>query len=97
MNKEIKAIEKIKNTIISENRTIIIAANDKINYPEIGYAPYIFLEKCFYIFSSEISPHIKYLLYNKKGTFMIIENEYKAKNIWSRVRLKFKAQINVNL
>ena len=95
MNKEIKDIEKIKKTIISKNRTIIIAVNNKINYPEIGYAPYIFLNKCFYIFSSELSPHIKHLLYNKKGTFMIIEDEYKAKNIWARVRLKFEAQIKV--
>jgi len=95
MNKEIKDIEKIKNIIISENKTLIIAVNNKINYPEIGYAPYIFLNKCFYIFSSELSPHIKHLLYNKKGTFMIIEDEYKAKNIWARVRLKFEAQIKI--
>ena len=26
---------------------------------------------------------------------MIIEDEYKAKNIWARVRLKFEAQIKV--
>ena len=95
MNKEIKDIEKIKNTIISKNKTLIIAVNNKINYPEIGYAPYIFLNKNFYIFSSELSPHIKHLLYNKKGTFMIIEDECKAKNIWARVRIKFEAKITV--
>ena len=95
MNKELKDIKKIKNTIINENRTIIIAVNNIINYPEIGYAPYIFLNKCFYIFSSELSPPIKHLLYNKKGMFMIIEDECKAKNIWARVRLKFEAQIKV--
>ena len=95
MNKEVKDIEKIKNTIISKNKTIIIAVNNKINYPEIGYAPYIVLNKFFYIFSSELSPHIKNLLYNQKGTFMIIEDEYKVKNIWARVRLKFEAQIKI--
>ena len=95
MNKEIKDIEKIKNTIISKNKTLIIAVNNKINYPEIGYAPYIFLNNNFYIFSSELSPHIKHLLYNKKGTFMIIEDECKAKNIWARVRIKFEAKITV--
>ena len=95
MNKEIKDIEKIKNTIISKNKTLIIAVNIKINYPEIGYAPYIFLNNNFYIFSSELSPHIKHLLYNKKGTFMIIEDECKAKNIWARVRIKFEAKITV--
>ena len=81
MNKEITDIEKIKNTIISNNKSLIITVNSKINYPEIGYAPYIFLNNFFYIFSSELSPHIKHLLYNKKGTFMIIEDENKAKNI----------------
>ena len=95
MNKEIKDIEKIKKTIISKNKTLIIAVNNKITYPEIGYAPYIFLNKNFYIFSSELSPHIKRLLYNKKGTFMIIEDECKAKNIWARVRIKFEAKITV--
>ena len=95
MNKGIKDIEKIKNTIISKNKSLIITVNNKINYPEIGYAPYIFLNSFFYIFSSELSPHIKHLLYNKKGTFMIIEDENKAKNIWARIRLKFEAQIKI--
>ena len=45
MNKQIKDIEKIKNTIISNNKSLIISVNNKINYPEIGYAPYIFLKK----------------------------------------------------
>ena len=95
MSKEIKDIEKIKNTIISKNKTLIIAVKNKINYPEIGYAPYIFLNNNFYIFSSELSPHIKHLLYNRKGTFMIIEDECKAKNIWARVRIKFEAKITL--
>ncbi len=95
MNKQIKDIEKIKNTIISKNKSLIITVNNKINYPEIGYAPYIFLNSFFYIFSSELSPHIKHLLYHKKGTFMIIEDENKAKNIWARIRLKFEAQIKI--
>ena len=42
MNKQIKDIEKIKNTIIRKNKSLIITVNNKINYPEIGYAPYIF-------------------------------------------------------
>lgn len=95
MNKQIKDIEKIKNTIISNNKSLIITVNSKINYPEIGYAPYIFLNNFFYIFSSELSPHIKHLLCHKKGTFMIIEDENKAKNIWARIRLKFEAQIKI--
>ena len=95
MNKQIKDIEKIKNTIIRKNKSLIITVSNKINYPEIGYAPYIFLNSFFYIFSSELSPHIKHLLCNKKGTFMIIEDENKAKNIWARIRLKFEAQIKV--
>ena len=95
MNKEIIDIEKIKNTIISNNKSLIITVSNKINYPEIGYAPYIVLNSIFYIFSSELSPHIKHLLYNKKGTFMIIEDECKAKNIWARVRIKFEAKITV--
>ena len=66
MNKEIKDIEKIKKTIISKNKTLIIAVNNKITYPEIGYAPYVFLNKNFYIFSSELSPHIKRLLTIKR-------------------------------
>ena len=43
MNKEITDIEKIKNTIISNNKSLIITVSNKINYPEIGYAPYVFL------------------------------------------------------
>ena len=55
-------LEKIKKKLLSDSKTLIIAVEDFKYSPQIGYAPHIRLEESFYIFSSELSPHIKLLL-----------------------------------
>ena len=86
-------LEKIKKKLLSDSKTLIIAVEDFKYSPQIGYAPHIRLKESFYIFSSELSPHIKLLLKKGRGMFLIIQDENESNNIWARKRIKFKGKI----
>ena len=94
MRDEIKQIELKKKKLIENNNSIIISVNED-DVTDLGYAPYIFYENYYYIFVSELSTHVKLLLKQKVGTFMIINDETNSQNIWARIRLKFSAKIEV--
>ena len=94
MRDEIKQIELKKKKLIENNNSIIISVNQD-DVTDLGYAPYIFYENYYYIFVSELSTHVKLLLKQKVGTFMIINDETNSQNIWARIRLKFSAKIEV--
>ena len=94
MRDEIKQIELKKKKLIENNNSIIISVNED-DVTDLGYAPYIFYENYYYIFVSELSTHVKLLLKQKVGTFMIINDETNSQNIWARIRLKFSAKIKV--
>ena len=94
MRDEIKQTELKKKKLIENNNSIIISVNGD-NVVDLGYAPYIFYENYYYIFVSELSTHVKLLLKQKVGSFMIINDEINSQNIWARIRLKFSAKIEV--
>ena len=85
-------IENLKTKLINNIKTIIIAVENFNDIPQIGYAPFIFKNGSFYIFSSELSPHIKLLLKKERANFMIIQDENESKNIWTRIRIKFNGK-----
>ena len=94
MDPEINKIKKIKSKLIDSCQSLVITVSDN-DHPDIGYAPYIYKDKYFYIFSSELSSHIKLLINKKVGTFMLIKDEQDSKNIWARVRMKFQAKVSI--
>ena len=58
---EINKIKKIKSKLIDSCQSLVITVSDN-DHPDIGYAPYIYKDNYFYIFSSELSSHIKLLI-----------------------------------
>jgi len=94
LNAEINKIEKVKSKLINSCKSFVITVSDS-DHPDIGYAPYIFKDNFFYIFSSELSSHIRLLINKKVGAFMIIKDEKDSKNIWARVRMKFQAKASI--
>ena len=86
MDPEKNKIEKVKSKLIDACKSLVITVSDN-DHPDIGYAPYIYKDNYFYIFSSELSSHIKLLINKKVGTFMLIKDEQETKNIWARVRI----------
>ena len=87
-------IKKVKSKLIDSCQSLVITVSDN-DHPDIGYAPYIYKDNYFYIFSSELSSHIKLLINKKVGTFMLIKDEQDTKNIWARVRMKFQAKVSI--
>ena len=94
MVSETNKINKIKSELINYCKSIIISVIDN-NFSDIGYAPYIYKDNFFYVFSSELSSHIRVLLIKRSGTFMLIEDEKGSQNIWARKRIKFQAKISI--
>ena len=73
MDLEKNKIEKVKSKLIDSCKSLVITVSDN-DYPDIGYAPYIYKDKYFYIFSSELSSHIKLIINKKVGTFGAMSN-----------------------
>ena len=94
LDPEKNKIQKVKTKLIDACKSLVITVADN-DYPDIGYAPYIYKDNYFYIFSSELSSHIRLLINKKVGTFMLIKNEEETKNIWARVRMKFQAKVSI--
>ena len=94
MDPKINQIKKVKSKLIDSCQSLVITVSDN-DHPDIGYAPYIYKDNNFYIFSSELSSHIRLLINKKVGTFMLIKDEKETKNIWARVRMKFQAKVSI--
>ena len=94
MDSEKNKIEKVKLKLIDTCKSFVITVTNN-DHPDIGYAPYIYRDKFFYIFSSELSSHIRLLINKKVGTFMLIKDEKETKNIWARVRMKFQGRVSI--
>ena len=94
MDSEKNKIEKVKLKLIDTCKSFVITVMNN-DHPDIGYAPYIYRDNFFYIFSSELSSHIRLLINKKVGTFMLIKDERDTKNIWARVRMKFQAKVSI--
>ena len=94
MDSKKNKIEKVKLKLIDTCKSFVITVMNN-DHPDIGYAPYIYRDNFFYIFSSELSSHIRLLINKKVGTFMLIKDERDTKNIWARVRMKFQAKVSI--
>ena len=94
--KQIKHVLKKRDRLLASAKTLGISVLvDEEDGPlaDMGYAPFIRAEDCFYIYSSHLSSHIRALLKGSEARFFIIEDEEKSPNIWARVRLKFSANV----
>jgi len=61
--------------------------------PDSGFAPFIRKNGRFYIYSSNLSSHVRSLIDGQPAQFFLIADEGVSQNIWARVRLKFTARI----
>ena len=85
--------EQAKKQLLEEAKTLILAAANAAGQPCIGTAPFVRIEGIFYIFSSNLSEHIKAILQGLESQFMLLADEQDSQNIWARQRLSFHAKI----
>ena len=95
--KLVKKAEKLRDKLLSSAQTIGISiltpTAEGQRMPDIGFAPFIRLEGSFYIYSSDLSSHIRSLIAGQPVQFFLIADEGSSQNIWARVRLKFRASV----
>lgn len=72
-------------------KTIMISSLTQEGEPFISYAPFVKVEDKVYIYLSKAAEHYFNLLKNPNVAIMMIEDEAKAKTVFARARLSFKA------
>ena len=93
MDKILSNAMEEKKKIISEMDSIILSTVDLDGNPNSSYAPTaIDKDGNFYIYISKLSKHTQNLLDNDKVSFMIIEDECKAENLFARRRLTINSK-----
>ena len=95
--KLVKKAEKLRDKLLSSTQTIGISiltpTAEGLGMPDIGFAPFIRNEGSFYIYSSDLSSHIRSLIAGQPVKFFLIADEGSSQNIWARIRLKFRASV----
>ena len=94
--KQIKSVLKKRDRLLASAKTLgisVLVDEGNVPFADVGYAPFIRAEGCFYIYSSHLSSHIRALINGSEARFFLIEDEEKSTNIWARVRLKFSADV----
>ena len=93
---DLEKCETEKSALIANARTLTIAVSMPERGPAIGVSPFFRNEDgSFYIYSSALGSHVKGLLAGHDASFQIIADESQSQNIWTRVRLKFDADIHM--
>ena len=92
MSNIIKEATVEKNQLLEKMQTIMLSTTDSKGIPHSSYAPSVMHGGSFYIFISELSKHTKNLTDQPSNSFMVIEDEKDAANIFARKRLTFKSK-----
>ncbi len=78
-----------------QRRTIQLATVDEQGAPNVSYAPFICNEQGYFILISQLARHARNLLANPKASFMLIEDEDTARQLFARKRLTFDAHTEI--
>lgn len=76
-------------------RCAILATTDSLGRAQASYAPYAFMDGCYYIFISELAPHTSNIQLNPSVGILIIEDETSARNIYARTRLNYHTHATI--
>ena len=77
-------------------RALLVTVDNAEGAPDIGSSPFWRDEEgCFYIYTSQLSAHVRGLLNGQDARFLIIADESHSQNIWARVRVNFESQCQV--
>lgn len=94
--KTVNTVKKARDRLLATAKTLHMAVwfeDDTGGHLEQGQAPFIRQDGHIYIYSSQLSAHIRGILAGGETSFLLIEDEATAKNIWARKRIKFSARI----
>ena len=73
-------------------QTLYLAIDSAGKVPEMGVSPFIRRADGLYIYSSQLSPHVRDLIDQGEATCMLCADERDCQNIWARNRMKFSVK-----
>lgn len=95
--KQIKNVLKKRDRLLASAQTLgisVLVDEDSRLFADVGHAPFVRKQECFYIYSSHLSAHVRALVNGAEAQFFLIEDESVAQNIWARTRMKFSAEVS---
>ena len=95
--KQIKNVLKKRDRLLASAQTLgisVLVDEDSRLFADVGHAPFVRKQECFYIYSSHLSAHVRALVNGAEAQFFLIEDESVAQNIWARIRMKFSAEVS---
>ena len=95
--KQIKNVLKKRDRLLASAQTLgisVLVDEDSRFFADVGHAPFVRKQECFYIYSSHLSAHVRALVNGAEAQFFLIEDESVAQNIWARTRMKFSAEVS---
>ena len=78
-------------------QSAVLATMTKENTLYTSYAPFVRVDNQYYFLMSRIAKHYENLVNDKQMSFILIEDESKAKNIFFRKRLSYQAKAEIDV
>lgn len=93
---KLEKIAQSRDALLKTARTLTVCVTGADGTPDLGTSPFIRDDAgCFYIYTSQLSSHVRALLAGQPAHFMVIADESTSQNIWARVRIKFDAEVQI--
>ncbi|MEO0437530.1 MAG: pyridoxamine 5'-phosphate oxidase family protein [Pseudomonadota bacterium] len=77
---------------IGDRRSLQIASIDEEGVPFASYAPFAADDRSFYVVLSDIAVHGKNLLWEPRGSILLIEDEDSAEELFARRRVSYQVR-----
>ena len=74
-------------------KTVQLATIGADGNPEASYAPYVWIERYYYLYLSELARHTGNLIANPAISLLLIEAEEKSNNLFARQRIILQAKV----
>ena len=84
-------IEAVRDQLL-QLQTLYLAINSEGRLPEMSVSPFIRRADGLYVYTSQLSPHVRDLIEQGEATCMLCADESDSQDIWARNRLKFSVK-----
>lgn len=87
------ALEQAARALLESRKTLLMATA-RCGMPTASYAPFVYHEHAFYVYTSTLSRHTRDLRERKQVSVLLIQDEKDARNIFARERITFTCAVD---
>lgn len=90
---DLQKLEADYRALIDSQRTLLLSTVSDNGDADISYAPYLRVEKAFYVYVSELAKHTGNMLRSGQASVMFVQPETEAANPFARQRVVFNCRV----